>query len=200
MQARSAIVIRALLVSGAVACDSEPAAKGRAAQAPPAAPAARGPVAGVPQTGTVATVGAAPVAVGGMPEVRLRVAQSAEHGAYLTDAAGRAVYLLESDERGSTCYDRCMGIWPPVFAGQALPSAADPAIAPRPIGSRRRRDGLLQVTYDGHPLYYYSGDGGPGRTLGQHVEDAWGEWYLVSPSGREVDDRRRGRTEGGRRR
>jgi hypothetical protein len=46
----------------------------------------------------------------------------------------------------------------------------------------------MQVTYNGHPLYYYVRDLGPGRTTGQHVSDAWGEWYLVTPQGAPLDE------------
>lgn len=129
------------------------------------------------------------------PAVRLSVARSAEHGPYLTDANGRALYLLESDGGASGgCYERCLAIWQALFAGQTTTlTAADSAVRARLIGTVRRRDGLLQVTYNGHPLYYYVADGGPGQTLGQHVEDAWGEWYLVSPAGREVASPRRRR-------
>ena len=125
--------------------------------------------------------------------VGLRVAQSATHGAYLTDRGGRALYLLESNQRTSdSCRDRCLAIWPPLYAGQAAPVAADSVVAARLTGTIRRADGLPQVTYNGHALYYYLGDGGPGQTLGHHVEDSWGEWYLVSPQGGEIDEHRKG--------
>ena len=131
---------------------------------------------------------AAPSAVG------LRVAQSTTHGAYLTDRGGRALYLLESNQRTSdSCRDRCLAIWPPLYAGQAAPVAADSAVAARLTGTIRRPDGLAQVTYNGHALYYYLGDGRAGQTLGHHVEDSWGEWYLVSPRGGEIEDHGQGR-------
>lgn len=122
-------------------------------------------------------------------QVRLGVGRSDRYGAYVTDAGGRALYLLED---GRDCYDACMGVWPPLLAGGAAAAASDPALRPERIGTARRRDGMLQVTYGGHPLYYYVGDQRPGDTMGQHVEDAWGEWYLVGPEGREVEGERRG--------
>lgn len=132
----------------------------------------------------------APSAVG------LSVAQSAAHGAYLTDRAGRALYLLEASRAaGGGCIDRCPAIWPPLYSGQAAPLPADSVLDARLVGAIGRTGGLQQVTYGGHPLYYYLGDGGPGQTLGHHVEDSWGEWYLVSPSGREIENHREGRRE-----
>jgi predicted lipoprotein with Yx(FWY)xxD motif len=49
-----------------------------------------------------------------------------------------------------------------------------------------RSDGSRQVTYNGHPLYRYAGDGGAGKTNGHGTKDAYGTWYLVSPQGARV--------------
>ncbi len=165
-----AIVVQA--AEGAAA-PRAPGASRAAAPAPAAADSAAAPQAGI----------------------RLGVATSARYGPYLTDASGRALYLLEHATR---CEGACMTVWPPLFAGPAGAVSGDPAVQPGRIGTVRRPDGATQVTYGGHPLYYYVADRGPGETLGQHVEDAWGEWYLVSPSGRHVeeprgDEDRRGR-------
>ena len=124
--------------------------------------------------------------------MRLGVAHSARYGAYLTDGNGRALYLLED---GNGCDGACLGVWPPLFARNSPPTGSDPALRTSLIGTITRRDGARQVTYGGHPLYYYVGDTGPGQTLGQHVEDSWGEWYLVGPNGAEVEEsgRRDGR-------
>lgn len=136
------------------------------------------------QTATVEranSTATAPSAVG------LSVGRSAAHGAYLTDRAGRALYLLEAKRAaGGGCDDRCLAIWPPLYSGQAAPLPADSGLDDRSVGTIGRAGGLQQVTYRGHPLYYYLGDGGPGQTLGHHVEDSWGEWYLVSSAGGRV--------------
>lgn len=131
----------------------------------------------------------------GQTGVKLGVARSPILGPYVTDARGRALYLLEPDGPSGGCFDGCLGIWPPLVTGQALPEAGDSSLVSRLLGTTKRRDGLMQATYGGHALYYYSGDREPGQTLGQHVEDSWGEWYLVSPAGTKVRDpgERRGR-------
>ena len=54
------------------------------------------------------------------------------------------------------------------------------------VGSVRRRDGLLQVTYAGHPLYHYVGDRRPGQVLCQAVPEFGGTWYVVAPSGNAI--------------
>jgi predicted lipoprotein with Yx(FWY)xxD motif len=56
----------------------------------------------------------------------------------------------------------------------------------RLLGTTRRRDGKAQVTYGGHPLYYYEGDRSPGQILCQDVDEFGGTWLVVSPSGRAV--------------
>ena len=124
--------------------------------------------------------------------VKLSVARSPALGPYVTDVNGRALYLLETEGGTGGCVDACLGIWPPLVTGQAPPEPANTSLVPRLIGTTKRRDGMTQATYAGHAFYHYLGDRAPGQTLGQHVEDSWGEWYLVSPTGAKVrDDRSR---------
>ena len=110
-------------------------------------------------------------------------------GAYLTDGEGRAVYMLEGEPAdSSTCYDACAEEWPPLVpeTGSARPGAAP--VQQGLIGSIQRRDGRTQVTYGGHPLYYYHDDPGPGQTSGHDLTDQWGEWYLVTPGGEHLEE------------
>ena len=120
----------------------------------------------------------------------LRVGRSSEHGAYLTDETGRALYLFEEDSLNrSTCYNACATVWPPLLAVHGAPAtAADSAVQKKMIGSFTRRDGTTQITYNGRPLYYYTGDRAPGDTKGQDLTDRFGEWYLVSPRGSRVKE------------
>lgn len=135
--------------------------------------------------------GAAPSAsrpFGETPELEVSVVRSPEYGAYLADTKGRAVYMLEQDvPGGSSCYETCVAIWPPFLSGERLPASADSAVKSRLLGTLPRRDGRVQVAYNGHALYYYRGDGALGEARGQHVEDSWGEWYLMSPEGRPAE-------------
>lgn len=120
---------------------------------------------------------------------RLSVERASEHGPYVADSSGRALYVLEGEAAGKTsCYAGCAQVWRPFIAPQSKPESADPGVDKNLIGTVRRRDGSMQVTYNGHPLYYYVRDLGPGRTTGQHVSDAWGEWYLVTPQGGPLDE------------
>jgi predicted lipoprotein with Yx(FWY)xxD motif len=106
-------------------------------------------------------------------------------GSFLTNGAGRAVYLFMADTTGkSTCDGACAAAWPPVVAtGQ--PTASGSAQA-SDLGTITRSDGTKQVTYDGHPLYYFEGDTGPGTDKGQGLNGFGALWYLVAPSGSSI--------------
>lgn len=112
----------------------------------------------------------------------LNVASGAQ-GEYLTDHRRRALYLLEGDSEGDACSGACLTAWPPLMADPGVDIAATPSLASGKIGTIQRTDGGAQVTFNGHPLYRYAKDGGAGSTDGHHMEDEWGEWYLITPEG-----------------
>jgi predicted lipoprotein with Yx(FWY)xxD motif len=104
---------------------------------------------------------------------------------FLTDGSGRAVYLWVKDT-GSTsvCTGACAGAWPPVTA-TGTPTASGSAKS-SDLGTTNRSDGTKQVTYDGHPLYYYAGDPSAGTATGQGSDSFGAKWWLVAPSGSDV--------------
>lgn len=102
-------------------------------------------------------------------------------GSYLTDADGRAIYLFTlDDERTSTCEAACAGAWPPIVGDPMAGEGVDADL----LGNAERGDGSIQVTYDGHPLYRYAADSGPGETSGHGFN---GVWFLVGPDGSCLD-------------
>jgi predicted lipoprotein with Yx(FWY)xxD motif len=107
------------------------------------------------------------------------------YGRILVDGRGRAAYLF-TREQGTTprCYGECAKAWPPVYTS-GRPRAGDGA-HPSLLGRATRRGGRRQVTYDGHPLYYYVHDDEPGEVLCQDVAEFGGTWLVVRPSGRPV--------------
>ena len=116
----------------------------------------------------------------------LQVAEQEPHGQYLADADGRALYLFEADEDGeSTCYDACADTWPPLTTDTDI--TAGDGVDPDMIDTTERDDGTMQVTYNGHPLYYFVRDEQPDDTNGQDVEGFGAEWYLVTPDGDKVE-------------
>ena len=100
-------------------------------------------------------------------------------GPVLVDANGRTLYLFESDRPNvSTLSAAGRAIWPP-FTAKAKPAAMGAANAAL-IGTI---PGSGQVTYDGHPLYYYVGDQQPGQTTGQGLNQFGARWYVLSGTG-----------------
>ena len=108
------------------------------------------------------------------------------YGPALVDRRGFALYLFTHDRSAaSSCYGACAAAWPP-YVVTGRPSAAARGAHGRLVGSVRRRDGRLQVTYAGHPLYYYVGDRRPGQVLCQAVPEFGGTWYVVAPDGHAI--------------
>lgn len=121
-------------------------------------------------------------------QARLEVREQPPYGRYLTDRDGMSLYLFEKDEPGadySTCYQSCAIAWPPYVTEQ--PPDAGEHVEGDKLGTFERDDGSQQVTYDGWPLYYFSGDKAAGDALGQDVLHMDAEWYLLSPAGETIE-------------
>ena len=103
-------------------------------------------------------------------------------GNTLVDANGRALYLFEADKRGqSTLSAAGQAVWPPLTT-TAKPAAAGGVIASQ-ITLIKGAGGSRQVAYNGHPLYYYVGDHGPGQTKGQGLNEFGARCYVLAPNG-----------------
>jgi predicted lipoprotein with Yx(FWY)xxD motif len=106
-------------------------------------------------------------------------------GATLVDANGRTLYLFEGDRPNvSTLSAAGQAIWPP-FTATTTPRALNGALAGR-IGTVTQAGGAAQVTYNGHPLYYYVGDHSPGQASGQGLNQFGALWYVLGPGGNAV--------------
>ena len=106
-------------------------------------------------------------------------------GTYLAGASGRALYLWVADSHGkSACSGACAKVWPPLIA-KSMPSVSGGVHASH-VGLISRSDGTKQVTYDGHPLYYFVADSSAGSTKGQGNNGFGAKWWLVAPSGSDV--------------
>jgi predicted lipoprotein with Yx(FWY)xxD motif len=103
-------------------------------------------------------------------------------GRILVDARGRTLYLFAKDRNGkSACSGSCAVYWPPLIAS-GKPKAGAGARQSL-LGTTRRADGRLQVTYRHHPLYRYAGDSAKGQTNGQGLNASGGLWWVLSPAG-----------------
>jgi predicted lipoprotein with Yx(FWY)xxD motif len=96
------------------------------------------------------------------------------------------VYLFEGDKgAGSSCSGACAAVWPPVTT-TGKPRATGGALASK-LGTITRSDGTTQVTYNGHPLYYFARDGDAGDTYGQGIKGFGAGWYVLAPVGNKID-------------
>jgi predicted lipoprotein with Yx(FWY)xxD motif len=155
------LAVPAASVLAAAACSS-------AASTSAAAPASSAPAAGnsaaASTTGTVITT------------------HAGSAGAFLTDGPGRTLYLWAKDTTNmSDCSGACAQAWPPVPATGTLTATGGAQASD--LGTITRSDGTKQASYDGHPLYYFVGDSGPGQTAGQGSDNFGAKWWLVGPSG-----------------
>ena len=95
------------------------------------------------------------------------------------------MYLWAADGMNkSNCSGACAGAWPPVMAQGKL--TASNGVKPSDLGTIVRPGGGKQVTYDGHPLYFFAGDSGPGQTHGQASDSFGAKWWLVAPTGTKI--------------
>jgi len=115
--------------------------------------------------------------------MRISVRDS-QYGRILSGGGDRTIYLFTRDHSTqSTCYGPCATAWPPVLTKGA--PVAGPGLSAQPLGTTLRMDGTRQVTYAGHPLYYYISDK-RGEILCQNVEEFGGVWLVVSRRGTAV--------------
>jgi predicted lipoprotein with Yx(FWY)xxD motif len=110
---------------------------------------------------------------------------SGSDGTYLTGPSGRALYLWVADTGGkSVCNGSCAKVWPPLVT-KGMPNAGN-GVKQSDIGTVKRSDGSEQVTYKGHPLYYYISDKSAGQVTGQGSNSFGAKWWLVAPSGASI--------------
>lgn len=96
------------------------------------------------------------------------------------------VYLFEADNGSSSaCSGACTHVWPPVTTS-AAPSAAGAAVS-ADLGTITRADGTKQVTYKGHPLYFFKQDGDAGDAYGEGSKSFGAGWYVLKPNGAKID-------------
>jgi predicted lipoprotein with Yx(FWY)xxD motif len=135
----------------------------------------------------VLAVSASAVSVGqaaDAPRSTLTV-RSSNYGKILFDGRGFVLYAFTRDPRGrSACKGACAAAWPPYLVSRRARAAA--GVKSSLLGTTRRANGKIQVTYAGRPLYYYVGDRRPGQVLCQNVDEFGGLWLVVRPSGKLV--------------
>jgi predicted lipoprotein with Yx(FWY)xxD motif len=169
----------ALLAAGLVAaCGGSSSSSDNASSSSASTPASSGGGAygaAAPQSTPAAKSGAVSVMTG-----------KGDPGTFLVDSSGRALYLWEADKgTQSMCSGACADSWPPLTT-KGKPTAGK-GVQASLLATTKRSDGSLEVTYAGHPLYYYAGDASPGQTTGQGNDGFGAKWYVVSPAGKAID-------------
>jgi predicted lipoprotein with Yx(FWY)xxD motif len=133
---------------------------------------------------------AATLAVAGAAKssgARVDIAKS-HLGKILVDSKGITLYDFPPDRgKMSVCYGACAALWPPLIT-HGKP-AAGRGVRAALLGTTKRKDGKLQVTYGGHPLYYFVSDRKPGQTTGQGLNQFGAPWWVISPAGKEIHRR-----------
>src|SRR6266851_1558557 len=113
----------------------------------------------------------------GTPAQAKLILRTSEFGKVIFAANDNVVYSFGRDKAGkSTCYGVCAAAWPPLLT-KGAPSAG-PGLNAKLLGTTRRRDGSLQVTYNHHPLYFYSADK-HGKIMCQHAVVHGGIWLVL---------------------
>ena len=168
------------LAASACSSSSASTSDNTTATAPP-------PSSSAPAQASSPAAAASESASSGSPETVDLKSLSGIPGMALADEEGHAMYLWEADKNGtSTCTGACAAAWPPVTTGG--PPQAGSGVDKSLLGTVKRADGAEQVTYNGHPLYYYAGDTGPGTAKGQGSKDFGASWYVLSAKGVKIDN------------
>jgi predicted lipoprotein with Yx(FWY)xxD motif len=129
--------------------------------------------------------GAAPTTSSGSPSAAIVDLGGSKLGQTLVDGQGRTLYLFEADKTGkSNCNGACTSAWPPYVSNG--PPHAGTGVTAALLGTSIRGDGATQVTYRGHPLYYYAGDNQPGDAAGQGLNQFGAKWFVLASSGNKI--------------
>jgi predicted lipoprotein with Yx(FWY)xxD motif len=106
-------------------------------------------------------------------------------GQVLVNSQGRTLYLFKADQgTKSACTGACAAAWPPVQV-QGKPTVGSGVNASL-VGTAKRPEGTMQVTYNGHPLYLFAQDIKAGETNGQGVSAFGASWFTLNSSGNQV--------------
>ena len=135
--------------------------------------------------GSYGAYGGAPATSSGAPSAAIVGLRGSMLGQTLVDGQGRTLYLFEADKPGmSNCTGACTSAWPP-YVSNGTPHAGT-GVTGALLGTSIRGDGAAQVTYHGHPLYYYAGDSRPGDATGQGLDAFGAKWYVLASSGNKI--------------
>jgi predicted lipoprotein with Yx(FWY)xxD motif len=128
-----------------------------------------------------------PSAAGAASGTMLSTSQVAGAGTVLTDQSGMTVYEAQQEAGGKIlCTAGCLSFWMPVTVGQGVTPHAASSVTGK-LGTVKRPDGSTQLTVNGHPLYTFRQDSGPGTDTGNNFSDSFGgqsfRWHALTAAG-----------------
>jgi predicted lipoprotein with Yx(FWY)xxD motif len=171
------MAVTALLIAGCGSSSSSSGAPGTSK-----APATSTPATSTPATSTPASGGAAAIST-----KQGKLSKKPKVYTFL-DAGPKqlTVYVWDADKSSkSTCYGACAKVWPAVTT-TGMPQISG-GVSSSMLGTTKRTDGTTQVTYNGHPLYYFAKDGDSKDAYGEGSKAFGAGWYVMQPNGHDID-------------
>ncbi len=165
------------------ACSSSSSSSTTTTAAPAATTTTKAP------TTTTSGVKAVPApATGTAPIYEVSTGTVSGLGTVLVAGNGFTLYMFAPDKDSgiSTCYEACATAWPPLILSGTDAPVYGHGVNPDLLGTTKRTDGTVQVTYNGWPLYLWVSDSEPGQATGQAINNNGGLWYVLSPAGKVV--------------
>jgi predicted lipoprotein with Yx(FWY)xxD motif len=142
---------------------------------------------GTTASGSGSTPPAAGTASSAPAKVTIDAKQLPKLGNVLVTATGLVLYMFVPDnDKKVTCVSLCAATWPPVFVSLSGSITAGAGVQQSMLSSDPDPAGGKVVTYNGWPLYGYTGDQSPGQTTGQAVNVNGGFWYVINTAGQPV--------------
>jgi predicted lipoprotein with Yx(FWY)xxD motif len=152
-------------------------------------------------SGTAAgSPGSAPASASSAASVTVSVKSVPGVGSVLVNVQGQTLYLLTSEKGGKiTCTQAngCTQVWPETLLTSGMTAAAGSGVQSSLLGTVKDASGNLEVTYNGWPLYTFSGDSGPGVAKGEGLVSFGGTWYALNASGNPVTSSQAGTSSSG---
>jgi predicted lipoprotein with Yx(FWY)xxD motif len=171
------------IASVLAACSSSSSSSGTTTTAPASTTITNAP------TTTTSGVKAVPApASGTAPIYEVKTGTVSGLGTVLVAGNGFTLYMFAPDKDSgvSTCYNACATAWPPLLLSGTDAPVYGHGVNPGLLGTTKRTDGTVQVTYKGWPLYLWVGDSEPGQATGQGINNNGGLWYVQNPAGQVV--------------
>lgn len=117
-------------------------------------------------------------------------------GTILIDGQGFTLYMYAPDNQSGTskCYGPCAVEWSPLTIPSGDNPVAGAGVTASKLSTTHRKDGTIQVTYNGWPLYTWAEDMAPGQATGEGLDNLGGLWWVLSPAGTPIEMRGGGST------